>query len=173
MLENPRLRLGATLWLLSMVGVVALASTVVPQLLAKSPQQVPLSIAVTASIVQSGVLLFIAVWAGVTFSRPLGLGAPAIEAALSRSSAWLVLRRQFLPATIIGIASGSVLLLAHSMSPDELLAAGHTIKIPLATKVLYGGIVEEVLVRWGLMTTLIWLPWRLAQKRPPLLVSGT
>jgi hypothetical protein len=169
MLRNLRLRLGATLWLLAMVGVVVLASTVIPQLLAKSQQQVPLSIAVTASIVQSGVLLFLAVWAGVTFSSPLGLGAPLIEAALSRSGALLVLRHQFLPAAIVGIASGSVLLVAQRMSPVELLTAGQTIMIPLAAKVLYGGIAEEVLLRWGLMTTLIWLPWRLAQKKagPP------
>ncbi|QYF93213.1 CPBP family intramembrane metalloprotease [Massilia sp. PAMC28688] len=169
MIKNVKLRLGVTMWLLAMVGVVAVASTVIPQLLARSPQQVPLWIAVTASIVQSGVLLILAVWAGVTFSRPLGLGAPVIEAALSRSGAWLVLRDQIFPAAIVGIASGGVLLVAQRMSPDELLAVGQTITIPLVSKVLYGGIVEEVLVRWGLMTTLIWLPWRLAQKKagPP------
>ena len=89
--------------------------------------------------------------------------------ALARSGAWLVLKYQFLPAAIVGIATGSVLLVAQSMRPDALLAIGQTITLPLATKVLYGGIVEEVLVRWGLMTTLIWLPWRLAQKKagPP------
>lgn len=163
--------MGATLWLLAMVGVVALASTAIPQLLAKSPQQVPLHIAVIASIVQSGVLLFLAVWAGVAFSRPLGLGAPVIEAALSGSGAWSVSKHQFPPAAVVGIAGGGVLLVAQSMSPAELLAIGQTFTLPLATKVLYGGIVEEVLLRWGLMTTLIWLPWRLAQKRagPPRL----
>ena len=83
MLKNPRLRLGATLWLLSMSGVVVLAFMVIPQLLARSAQQVPLSVALTASIVQSGVLLLLAVWAGVALSKPLGLGAPVIEAALS------------------------------------------------------------------------------------------
>ena len=72
MQRNLGRRLGATLWLLAMVGVVVLAYTVIPQLHAQSQQQVPLSIAVTASIVQSGVLLFLAIWAGVTFSRPLG-----------------------------------------------------------------------------------------------------
>lgn len=171
MWNNLRLRLGATLWLLAMAGVVVMTLSVVPQLLARAQQQVSLSIAFTASIVQNGILLLLAVWAGVGFSRPLGLGAPLIEAALAKSGAWPVLRRQLLPAAIVGIGGGIGLLLAESMSPAGLRAMGDTFKPPLATKLLYGGIVEEVLVRWGLMTTLIWLPWRLIQKKagPPRL----
>ena len=37
--------------------------------------------------------------------------------------------------------------------------------MPLAAKILYGGITEEVLMRWGLMTALIWLPWRVWQQK--------
>jgi len=29
---------------------------------------------------------------------------------------------------------------------------------------LYGGITEELLLRWGVMTLLVWLAWRLFQK---------
>jgi membrane protease YdiL (CAAX protease family) len=36
--------------------------------------------------------------------------------------------------------------------------------LPFPTRVLYGGIVEELLLRWGVMTFLIWLAWRLLQK---------
>jgi hypothetical protein len=157
------------MWLLAMAGVVVLASAVIPQMLARSHQQIPLSVAVTAWIVQSGVLVLLAVWAGVAFSSPLGLGAPVIEAALSRSDVWLPFKRQLLPAAIGGIATSAILLVAQRASPAELLAVGQTMTIPLSAKVLYGGIVEEVLIRWGLMTTLIWLAWRFVQKKagPP------
>lgn len=165
MLKNPRLSLGATLWLLAMIGVVVLALTVLPQLLAKSHQQVSLTVAITASVVQSGVLLLLAVWVGVALSKPLGLGAPAIEAALSGSGAWPALKHQFLPAAIVGVVSGGVLLVAQRIAPAELLAVGQTMEFPLAAKMLYGGIVEELLMRWGLMTTLIWIPWRFVQKK--------
>lgn len=168
MLKNPRLRLGATLWLLAMIGAVVLALAVIPQLLARSHQQVSLTVAITASVVQSGALLLLAVWVGVALSKPLGLGAPAIEAALSGSGAWPALKHQFLPAAIGGIVSGGVLLVAQRMTPAELLAVGHTMELPLVAKVLYGGVVEEVLMRWGLMTALIWLPWRFVQKKTDL-----
>ncbi len=34
--------------------------------------------------------------------------------------------------------------------------------MPLATRLLYGGITEEVLLRWGLMSFFAWGLWRLA-----------
>ena len=34
----------------------------------------------------------------------------------------------------------------------------------LLVRVLYGGITEELLLRWGVMTLLLWTPWRLFQR---------
>ena len=168
MFENPKLRLGATLWLAAMAGAVVLSLTVIPQLLAKAPQTVPLGVAVAASVVQIGVLLALAVWAGVALSRPLGLGAPAIEAALSGADAWRPLKRQLIPAAVVGLFVGGELILLARIAPAELLALGQTVEIPVAAKLLYGGVTEEMLMRWGLMTALIWLPWRFIQKRAGL-----
>jgi hypothetical protein len=36
--------------------------------------------------------------------------------------------------------------------------------MPAATRFLYGGLTEEVLLRWGVMTLLVWMQWRLLQK---------
>ena len=36
--------------------------------------------------------------------------------------------------------------------------------LPLPTRLLYGGITEELLLRWGLMTLLAWAAWRLFQR---------
>jgi hypothetical protein len=168
MLKNPRLRLGAAIWLLAMSGVMVLALTVLPQIIAKSPRQVPLGVVLTASVIQSGVLLLLAVWAGVAMSKPLGLGAPAIEAALSGSGVWPALKHQLLPAAIVGLVVGGILMFAQRMAPAELLAVGQTVEVPLAAKVLYGGVTEEVLLRWGMMTALIWLTWRFVQKKANL-----
>jgi len=37
--------------------------------------------------------------------------------------------------------------------------------LPLPTRLLYGGITEELLLRWGVLTLLVWAAWRLFQKR--------
>lgn len=177
MLKNPRLHLGAALWVAGMAGVIALSVTVIPQLLAKSPQQVPANVAIAASLLQSGVLLALAVWAGVALSKPLGLAAPAFEAALSGGGAMQALRRQLLPATIAGLLVAALLVYLTGAAPAELQALGAKFQIPLAPKLLYGGITEEILMRWGLMSVLIWLPWRFLQgreglPRTPYVVGG-
>lgn len=165
MLNNLKLRLGALLWLLGMSGVVIVVSTMLPQLLAKAVQQVPLGLAVTASLLQTGLLLAVAVWAGVSLGKPLGLRAPVLEAALSRSDVWLALQPQCIPAAVAGVVVGVLLGIAPSVAPAELINAAHTVNISLVAKVLYGGVTEELLMRWGLMTVMIWLPWRIWQRK--------
>lgn len=169
MLKNPRLQLGASLWVAGMAGVAALTITLIPQLLAKASQQVPASVAIAASLLQSGVLLALAVWAGVAFSRPLGLGAPVVVAALAGSGMLEALKRQLLPAAIVGLVVAGFLVYLTSAAPMELQALGTQFHIPLVPKLLYGGVTEEILMRWGLMSALIWLPWRFLQRRngPP------
>jgi hypothetical protein len=148
-----------------MAGVTALSVTVIPQLLAQSAQQVPATAAIAASLLQSGVLLAFAVWAGVAVSKPLGLAAPVFEAALSRGGVMHALRNQLIPATVAGVLVGGLLTYLTGAAPAELQALGARFRIPLASKLLYGGITEEILMRWGLMSALIWLPWRFLQGR--------
>lgn len=165
MLKNPRLHLGAALWAAGMAGVIALSLTVIPQLLAKSPQQVPANVAIAASLLQSGLLLAFAVWAGVALSKPLGLAAPVFEAALSRGGVMQALRNQLIPATVAGVLVGALIVYLTGAAPAELQALSAQFQIPLAPKLLYGGVTEEILMRWGLMSVLIWLPWRFLQGR--------
>ena len=123
------------------------------------------TVVLTAQVLQSGLLVALAVWAGVALSRPLGLAAPAFEAAVSGISVWSALKPQLVPAAIVGVSVGAVLVLLARIAPAELLALRQTLEIPIVAKLLYGGVAEEVLLRWGLMTVLIWLLWRFFQKR--------
>jgi Type II CAAX prenyl endopeptidase Rce1-like len=165
MFKSQNVRLGVALWLAGMIGVVVLSLTVIPQFHAKMPNSVPLGVAVAASIVQSGILLALAVWAGVGLSSQLGLGAPAIEALLAGSNALKTLSRQLTPAAFGGVLVGVLLVVLSHIAPAQIAGLGETVAIPMAPKLLYGGITEELLMRWGLMTVLIWIPWRFIQKR--------
>ncbi len=151
--------------------------TVIPQILATVPHRLPTGIVVTLSMLQSGIFVALAVWAGVAMSPSLGLGAPVFEAALSGTGTWAALKTQLKPAVIAGLLAGFMLVYLQQIAPAELLGLAKTYDISLAAKLLYGGITEEVLMRWGLMTLLIWLPWQLIQKRagpprPPIVISA-
>lgn len=158
---RPGLRLGVVLWLAGMVGVIVLTLTVVPQLLLKAAVPVPLWLILTASLLQSGVLLALAVWAGVALSRPLGLRAPVMHAIADRSAWWTAAKPQIVPGLVGGVIAGAVLVMALNAAPAALREAGAALTIPLAARVLYGGITEEILMRWGVMTLLAWLGWRI------------
>ncbi len=115
---------------------------------------------------QSGAFVALAVWAGVALAHRVGLRAPAFEAALSaEASVAAALRPQALPGLAVGALGAGLLLASPAFAPAELLAAGEIFQPPLHVRVLYGGITEEILLRWGLMTLFVWLLWRFVQKR--------
>ncbi|WP_313918065.1 CPBP family intramembrane glutamic endopeptidase [Tahibacter sp.] len=166
MLENRPLRVGTLLWLLAMSGVVALTVIVLPQVIARLPQRVPLGLplAAAASLVQNALIVAAAVWLGIALGRPLGLSAPALEAAASGGDIVRALKPQLAPALLGGVAAGGLLLLAIRWTPAALVDAGRGLEIPLLVRILYGGVTEETLMRWGLMTALLWLSWRFLQR---------
>jgi hypothetical protein len=53
----------------------------------------------------------------------------------------------------------------------EALARFQAVTPPLPTRLLYGGLTEEILTRFGLMTALVWALWRLRSQ--PALVPAS
>ena len=158
---TPRLRLGILLWGAGMLGVVAMTVLVLPRLLVLIPEltgrpapPIPLWALILASLVQSGVLLGLAVWCGCALAADVGLHAPLFEGSLEGS------RARLLPGVIGGVLGGALLAAFVMFAPPELSAAQQRLEAPLVARVLYGGITEELLLRWGMMTLLVWLPWR-------------
>lgn len=164
-MPTSRARLAVALWLLAMAGVVSVTVTVVPQLIAHRPASIPLPLVLTLSLIQSAVFATLAIWAGVALSAPVGLAAPTLEALARRDNAIASLRRQIVPAAIAELLCGFFLIALARITPPALQNAATTLSIPLAAKLLYGGITEEILLRWGLMTALLWLLWRTVSRR--------
>ncbi len=161
----PRLRLGLLLWLAGMLGAVVMTVTVLPQLFRTMPLPAPLWVVSLASFTQSAVLVALAVWAGVALAAKVGLHAPAFEAAAARRPPGPSLAPQLLPGLICGVAGGILLYAVLRFAPAAMAEIQVRFTPPLVARVLYGGFTEEVLLRWGFMTTLVWLAWRLLQGR--------
>lgn len=134
-----------------------------------------------ASFIQPAVLTTLAVVVGMWLSPKVGLHAPAAEAA-SRGEAFLPkLKPQLLPGVLAGIATGLALVgtwvVAKPFFSAEFISRAEEFNrfMPHITRFLYGGFTEEILLRWGIMTFLVWGSWRvlppLRQRKPlpPLL----
>jgi hypothetical protein len=126
-------------------------------------------------LIQPSVLVALAVLIGVLLAPKVGLSAPVAEAFAARSPIASKLKPQVLPG-IIGGALGAIFVVVCSAIIRPFLLA-EVIELsrkfaellPLPTRLFYGGITEELLLRWGFMTLLVWLGWRFIQKRksPP------
>lgn len=103
---------------------------------------------------------------GQALAAKLGLGAPLIDSWLQGDNTRAVLRRQLPPALAAGIAVAVLMIIYSSVILPMITDAATLAKmtrfdVPLATRILYGGITEELLTRWGLMSFFAWALWRM------------
>ncbi len=163
-----RLRLAAAMWCAGMLGVVVVVFQVLPSLVGGRALPVPLWLLSAIGLAQGAVFLALAVWVGVTLAPKVGLRAPAFEALVGADSVTAALRPQWVPGLLGGLAGGALLAIFSHATPPALVAAGQDIALPLSARILYGGITEELLLRWGCMSLLLWLGWRFIERAPGL-----
>ena len=159
----PRRRVGILLWSAGTLGAITVTVGVLPPLSATIPLPAPLWLIMLASALQSALLVALAVWGGTALAPAVGLRAPAFEAAATGRPIMPALRPQILPGFIAGVLGGILLFTSLRLSPAAIAALPGQFTPPLYARVLYGGITEEVLLRWGLMTAFTWLAWRFVQ----------
>ncbi len=164
------------LFALGMVGVLSLLLVTLPQLdqIALPPElaALPDSLIVLITLLQPTILLVIAVVLGCLFAPRVGLVSFVYEKAAFGTPILSRLKPQVKIAIILGLlfAVGAVLLdLAFlpfigeeftAMEPQEV-----NLFAQLGMGMSYGGITEELMLRWGFMSFLVWLGW-LMLRRP-------
>ncbi len=164
-LEGRRVRLALLLWLAGMIGAVAITVAVIPRLAELHALPMPVSVLMVASLCQSALLIGLAVWAGTSLSPAVGLHAAIFEAAVTSRPLSPAFRAQVWSGLLAGAVAGGLLLAFSSYAPAPIAAVQGRFNLPLLARILYGGITEELLLRWGVMTTLLWLTWRFIHRR--------
>lgn len=156
--RKPTFRLGVALWLAGMAGV--LTTLLIPL---TPPEDAELSVWMVRGLglLQNSVVLALAVWAGVKLAPKVNLHAPTFEALAQRRDLSTALRPQVAPGITGGVLGGVGLVAVSFFTPDALAGMEEIFDPPLVMRLLYGGITEELLVRWGLMTFFLWGAWRL------------
>lgn len=183
-------RLFLPIWIAGIAGVISFLFVDLYELISMLPfppgeaQELPPPVLLKiATFVQPAVFVTAATLVGLFLAEKVGLHAPAAEAWARREEFFSELRPQILPGIIAGILCGSALIgiwlvFTPFLTPEFVSQAERFNKfIPTAVRFLYGGLTEEVLLRWGMMTFLVWLFWRLFQKgagkpRPAFVVAA-
>ncbi len=165
------------LWIAGFVGVLTILLIDLNGLIAALPAHILPAETITftpflkvVSLIQPSLLLAIGVVVGVYLTPQVGLTAPVFEAFANGESVASKITPQILPGFIGGIVGG-LAIVATSAIFIPLLPDGAADRIsefgrfvPLLMRLLYGGVTEEILLRWGFMTLLVWLGWRVFQK---------
>ncbi len=155
---------------LGFVGVLS-ALPLIPKLMLISGQEAPLPMPVlyVVSTFQSSVFVVAMVFLGAWVSPKVNLGTPLIDAYINKSLNKINYKKVFLPATIGGVAGGVLLVLFYSFFlaylPSEFIENGKEFNPPAYTRLLYGGITEEILIRYGLMSFFALGIFRITQKK--------
>jgi len=170
-------RLFVILWVAGMAGVLSFLLVDLSSLLANLPvtegasMPFPPLVLKLLSTIQTTVLLSIAVLVGVALGHRVGLSSPAAEAIAGRENLVAAFKPQIVPGLVGGLAGGIAIPLAWLLwkpfLPTTFVTRAEQLNrtLPFPTRLLYGGITEELLLRWGVLTLLVWLAWRLFQKR--------
>jgi Type II CAAX prenyl endopeptidase Rce1-like len=172
-----RLRLFLILWLLGFSGILSFllldlsvildALPMTPEERAGLPNQTVLKI---LGLIQPTILMTLAVVAGVLLANRVGLHAPAAEAAALGKDILSKLKPQIIPGVLGGAAAGVGLVLVWVATKPflsgEFISQAETFNnvLPAAMRFLFGGFTEELLLRWGLMSFLIWAASRLLKR---------
>lgn len=162
--NNATLRLNVLLWMIGMPGVLGIILTTLPHLMRGQTGVPPLWIVAGVAVLQNGILLALAVWAGARLGPRVGLASPGLQALVTGKPALPYLRAALVAGLGAGALAGVALFAFTANAPAELAAAQARADIPLLWRVLYGGITEELLLRRGMMTVLVWLGWRFVQR---------
>jgi hypothetical protein len=170
-------RLFVILWVAGLAGILSFLLVDLTALLAYFPatsgveMPFPPLILKLLNILQPTVLLSFAVLIGVSLAPSVDLHAPAMEAAARDGDFGAALKPQIAPGLVGGFLGGIVVILSWVLwkpfLPSEFVTRAEQLNrfLPFLTRLLYGGITEELLLRWGVMTLLVWAAWRLLQKR--------
>ena len=151
-----------------LAGVAALPLIVMPLLEARMKTGVPpgmsLRTLVALSLLQPALLLACATAIGALMAHRLGFASHLARVNVSRT-----LRCEWPLALLLGLATGIVVIVLDRLlfraTGTPVAATAADVMSGLVAGVLYGGLTEEVMMRWGLVSLFAWAGMRAMGRR--------
>ena len=144
---------------LGLIGIYLMCYIALPQLLMGKTIPLPLEQIQLVSFSQSTVFLAVACTVGIGLHEKVQLDSPIIRGVLTHHLD-AVSFKPILIWSISGGVFGSIILIGYHylfLQLTQFLALTETSSsLPIVVRIFYGGITEEILLRWGVMTFLVW-----------------
>ncbi|MEE9378711.1 MAG: CPBP family intramembrane glutamic endopeptidase [Candidatus Lokiarchaeia archaeon] len=115
------------------------------------------------------ILLVLSIIIGVFTFKRVDLSVPTIENYIKKKPWKLVLKKQIKFGVIYGIISGGLIVLLSFIFlpflPEKFIELQEKFKLSIITRFLYGGITEEILVRFGALSFIAWISYKIIGKK--------
>ena len=162
-MKKERLILGIVLFTLGFIGVLSILTMNIPlpeeasKILLEqfTPKQIKL-----LTLINPTILLIGAVLLGVFMHDKVSLDVPIIKGIIKNDKNYQIssiLKYGIIGGVISGIILTLISVVFYPILPLEFIELGDTLKPTLIARFLYGGLTEEILMRFGLMSFVIWL----------------
>ena len=162
-MKKEKLFLGIILFVIGLIGILSMLTMEIPipeeakQILLDkfSPQQIKLLILINPII-----LLIVTVLTGTVLHEKVNLKVPIIKGAIRKEKDFkisTIVKSGVIGGIIAGILLTLIGFIYYPILPQEFIELGEKLKPGLAVRFLYGGFTEELLMRFGLMTFVVWL----------------
>jgi hypothetical protein len=163
-MKSKKFYLGLGLFFLGLLGILSMLTVDFPlpdemqSILEEkfTPSQIQWMILINPTII-----MLIAVMVGTLLYQKVNLSVPILEKMVGLKEDSPQTREILIYGIIGGLFTGIVLstlgLIGRGLIPSEFEQLGESLQLTLAARFLYGGITEEILMRFGLMTLLVWI----------------
>ena len=115
-------------------------------------------------LIQPAILTMACAALGWWFQQRSGLDAPVLRAVLAGDDWLRPLLRGVASAAVVAAATAAILV-AYGSATQDAATATPQLDIPLIARLGYGGVGEEIIARWGLLTGFMALAMRLGRGR--------
>ena len=167
---NKKLKLGLTLFIIGLLGILTMLTITIPldsfpkEVLEKiSPQTLKFIVLINPTI-----LLLIAIVIGTILYDKVGLTVPTISSVLRIEDAKIKFIDQIKFGILLGLVTGILTtvigLIFKNSIPQEFIEIGNKIKVTTIARFAYGGLTEELLMRFGFMTLVVWIIFKVNKK---------
>ena len=174
-MTKKKITLGVILAILGIIGIASILTMEIPlppevEAILKekfSPGQIKL-----LTLINPTMMLIVGVVVGTILYDKVNFSLPVLEKLTGIKSApvnsFELIKYGILGGVLSGMLLSLVGFLFNPILPVEFKELGETIKPTLATRFLYGGFTEEIIMRFGLMTFIVWIGSKILGSTKPI-----
>lgn len=166
---NKKFKLGLSLFFLGLIGILTMLTIPIPMesLPVEIKEKFSADVIKYLILINPTILLMISVIVGTVLYEKVGFSVPTISRILNNLEPNITFREQLKLGIFYGLLTGVILVILSivfkSFLPYEFSALENGIQITAMSRIGYGGFTEEILMRFGLLTFIVWILFKITK----------